>query len=71
MMDSANLAVAILVAVGSMLVGVVTVVWAVAQIKETTSNLGVEIRHLAKEINSLRESEKDHEQRLRLLENKS
>lgn len=66
-MEAVNLVIAILVAIGSMLVGVITVVWAVAQIKETTSNLGIEIRHLAKEITSLRDNDEDHEARIREL----
>lgn len=69
-MESLNLAIAVLVAIGSLLVGVATIVWAVAQIKETTSNLAIEIRHLAQEITGLRGDVGDHETRIRAMEQK-
>lgn len=55
----------------SLLVFVVTAVWAVAQIKETTSNLALEIKHLATKITELSTAREDHEDRLRQLEFRS
>jgi phage-related minor tail protein len=69
-MDHVDLGLAIFVAVGSLVTGVVTVVWAIAQIKETTGRLGVHIQHLADEIKSIRDGHKDHEERIRRIENK-
>jgi cell division protein FtsB len=68
MMESINLAIAVLVALVSLLAGVATVVWAVAQIKETTSNLAIQISHLAKEIATLSDRHEDHETRIRKIE---
>jgi hypothetical protein len=45
-----------------------TAVWTVAQIKEVTSNLKLEVRHLAKEISNLSVTRDDHEGRLRAIE---
>jgi uncharacterized membrane protein YccC len=67
-MEAANLAIAVCVALGSLIGGVVTIVWAVAQIRGTTLNLGTEIRHLADEIRSIRDGHKDHEDRIRKIE---
>jgi hypothetical protein len=67
-MDAINLAIAVLVTIGSLLAGVATVVWAVAQIKETTSNLAIEIRHLSQAVVVLSERHEDHEIRIRSLE---
>lgn len=47
---------------------VATAVWAVAQVKEATSTLRVEINHLAKGVDRLNSSLEDHELRLRTLE---
>jgi Ca2+/Na+ antiporter len=67
-MDAVNLAIAVLVTIGSLLAGVATVVWAVAQIKETTSNLGLEIRHLSQTVAAIGKSLEDHEARIRKIE---
>jgi Ca2+/Na+ antiporter len=67
-MDAVNLAIAVLVTIGSLLAGVATVVWAVAQIKETTSNLGLEIRHLSQAVLAIGKSLEDHEMRIRRIE---
>lgn len=47
---------------------VATTVWAVAQVKETTSTLSIEIRHLREKIGDVMDSHKDHEDRLRKIE---
>lgn len=47
---------------------VATIVWAVAQVKETTSTLAIEIRHLREKIGDMAIDSKDHELRLRKIE---
>jgi hypothetical protein len=49
---------------------VAVVVWAVAQIKETTSNLGSEIKHLAEKVSGIHLVQDDHENRIRYIEHK-
>ncbi len=68
MMEQVNVVIAVLIAIGSLITGVITIVWAVAQIQGTTINLGTEIRHLADEIKSIRDGHKDHEDRIRKME---
>jgi prefoldin subunit 5 len=66
-----ELATMVMTAVGlsiSLIVIVGTVVWAVAQIKETTSNLSLEIKHLAESVTKLNDGHDDHEERIRRIE---
>jgi len=47
---------------------IATTVWAVAQIKETTSSLSIEIKHLREKIGEIVDDYKDHETRIRRME---
>jgi len=47
---------------------IATTVWAVAQIKETTSSLSIEIKHLREKIGEIVDDYKDHETRIRQIE---
>jgi hypothetical protein len=54
----------------SMAAFVSTVVWAVAQVKETTSNLGIKIENLGRSIDQLVEDYDRIDERVRSLEAK-
>jgi predicted PurR-regulated permease PerM len=73
-MEIINTVIAVVAAVGSLVVIVGTVVWAVGQIQATTQNLSLEIKHLAERItvmgHDLGGRVDDHEERLRAVEQK-
>ena len=54
----------------TLIIFVATAVWVVAQIKETTSNLGLKIENLGKSIDKLSEDYELIDGRVRALENK-
>jgi len=73
-MEIINTIIAVVAAVGSLIVIVGTVVWAVGQIQATTQSLVVKIEFLGEELKLLRELVRDgfddHEERLRAVEKK-
>jgi hypothetical protein len=73
-MEIINTVIAVVAAVGSLVVIVGTVVWAVGQIQATTQSLVVKIEYLGEQLRLLRELVKDgfddHEERLRAVEQK-
>jgi prefoldin subunit 5 len=69
-MEIINTIIAVVAAVGSLVVIVGTVVWAVSEIKSTTQTLAIEIKHLGERIKEMSDGFDDHEERLRGLEQK-
>ena len=70
-MEIVNTVIAVVAAIGSLIVIVGTVVWAVGQIQATTQSLVVKIEYLGDQIKLMREGFEDHEERLRAMERKS
>lgn len=67
-MEIVNTVIAVVAAIGSLVVIVGTVVWAVGQIQGTTQNLATKIEFLGDQIKLMREGFDDHEERLRAME---
>jgi hypothetical protein len=67
-MEIVNTVIAVVAAIGSLVVIVATVVWAVGQIQATTQNLALEIKHLGERIKEMSDGFEDHEKRIRGLE---
>lgn len=70
-MEIINTIIAVVAAVGSLIVIVGTVVWAVSEIKATTQTLALEIKHLGDRIKEMSDGFDDHEERLRAMERKT
>jgi uncharacterized membrane protein len=68
MMEQALIAFTLITGVIGLVTFVATSVWAVAQVKETTASLGIQIKNLGKSIDKLGLDVDDMEKRLRDLE---
>jgi hypothetical protein len=67
-MDEVIITLTILGGLITLVTFVAITVWAVAQIKETTSNLTIEIRNLSKAVDKMAGDFDDMDRRLRLIE---
>lgn len=67
-MDEVIVTLTILGSLITLVTFVAIIVWAVAQIKETTSNLTIEIHNLSKSIDKMSDDFEDMDKRLRLIE---